>query len=240
MSNENSNEECRISGLCACLLLKHLFEQRGYRIEQNLIFNEYDTDFHIDGWDEEARVGFEILTSEEDEYDDLTLEEYRSLSDAQNRGELAIFIVDEVEPVSEEALLEEANEFLDEIEQELPLRRAGTASSGTKEVQESVKYAAEEYAKKKENELVLNRKRNQGKQIEKEAANTVSDDVPAVISSQDVMNGKSACDAKFRGQKKAFALRGCTSRKELFSFALINLGSIILFVYAAFYVWQQM
>ncbi|MGI9459823.1 MAG: hypothetical protein ACR2NF_07485, partial [Pirellulales bacterium] len=181
-------------------------------------------------------VGFEILTSEKDEYDDLTLEEYRSLSEAQNRGELAIFIVDEVEPVSEEALLEEANEFLAEIEHDLPFRKACAATSGTKEGKKSLENEAEECSKKKEDKLVLNRKRNQGKQTEKETANIVSEDVPAVISSQDVMNSKSAFDVNFRGWKKAFVLKGCASRKELFSLALINLGLTILFVYAALYV----
>jgi hypothetical protein len=80
------------------------------------MFREYGVEFHIDGWDKEARVGFEFLTSEDDDHDDLSLEEYKALGDAQQRGELAIFIIDEVEPVSAQALLAEAAEFLDEVE----------------------------------------------------------------------------------------------------------------------------
>ena len=99
-----------------CTHLSRLFRRRGYVIERNVMFREYGVEFHIDGWDKKARVGFEFLTSEDDDHDDLDLEEYKALSDAQQRGELAVFIIDEVEPVSTEALIEEANEFLDEVE----------------------------------------------------------------------------------------------------------------------------
>ena len=72
-------------------------------------------EFHIDGWDPQARVGFEFLTSEDEDHDDLTLDEYKELSAAQRRGELAVFIIDEVEPFSAEDLAAEAHEFLDEV-----------------------------------------------------------------------------------------------------------------------------
>ena len=99
-----------------CTLLARLFRRRGYAIERNVMFREYGVEFHIDGWDRKARVGFEFLTSEDDDHDDLSLEEYNSLTDAQRRGELALFIIDEVEPVSAADLLAEANDFLDEVE----------------------------------------------------------------------------------------------------------------------------
>jgi hypothetical protein len=60
-------------------------------------------------------VGFEFLTSEDEDHDDLTLDEYKELSAAQRRGELAVFIIDEVEPFSAEDLAAEAHEFLDEV-----------------------------------------------------------------------------------------------------------------------------
>ena len=99
-----------------CTLLARLFRRRGYAIERNVMFREYGVEFHIDGWDHKARVGFEFLTSEDDDHDDLTLEEYNTLSDAQQRGELSLFIIDEVEPLSAADLLAEANDFLDEVE----------------------------------------------------------------------------------------------------------------------------
>ena len=98
-----------------CDLLARLFSKRGYAIERNVAFREYGVEFHIDGWDPRARVGFEFLTSEDDDHIDLTLEEYNELTAAQRRGELALFIIDEVEPLAAEDLAAEAHEFLDEV-----------------------------------------------------------------------------------------------------------------------------
>jgi hypothetical protein len=78
------------------------------------MFREYGVEFHADGWDSKARVGFEFLSSEDDDHDDLTLAEYQTLMAAQKRGELALFIIDEVEPLSAAALLAAAEDFLDE------------------------------------------------------------------------------------------------------------------------------
>ena len=129
-----------------CTHLSRLFRRRGYVIERNVMFREYGVEFHIDGWDKKARVGFEFLTSEDDDHDDLDLEEYKALSDAQQRGELAVFIIDEVEPVSTEALIEEANEFLDEVELNRPLRKAPAPSK--KKKAKKKKKAAKKTSKK--------------------------------------------------------------------------------------------
>jgi len=99
----------------ACDLLARLFKARGYQISRNLTFREYGVSFHIDGWDAKARVGFEFLTSEDDDHDDLTLNEYKALMAAQQRGELSLFILDEVEPLSAAELTATAHEFLDEV-----------------------------------------------------------------------------------------------------------------------------
>jgi len=123
-----------------CTLLARLFRRRGYAIERNVMFREYGVEFHIDGWDHKARVGFEFLTSEDDDHDDLTLEEYNTLSDAQQRGELSLFIIDEVEPLSAADLLAEANDFLDEVE-------AGRSSKPSRK--KAVKKAARKKAAKK-------------------------------------------------------------------------------------------
>ena len=104
-----------LSEFDGCDLLARLFRARGYAIKRNQIFREYGVEFHIDGWDSKARVGFEFLTSEDEDHDDLTLEEYKTLCDAQRRGELAMFIIDEVEPLSEKDLAAEAHDFLDEM-----------------------------------------------------------------------------------------------------------------------------
>lgn len=122
-----------LSETTACDLLARLFKKRGYAVMRNLTFREYGVSFHIDGWDARKRVGFEFLTSEDDDHDDLTLAEYQTLMAAQQRGELALFIIDEVEPISASDLAETANAFLDEVEAAAatPRRKAKAASKKT-------------------------------------------------------------------------------------------------------------
>ena len=110
-----------------CDLLARLFRARGYSIERNLVFREYGVEFHVDGWDAKQRVGFEFLSSEDDDHDDLTLSEYQTLAAAQQRGELALFVIDEVEPLSAADLALQANEFLDEVDDALQARRMAGA-----------------------------------------------------------------------------------------------------------------
>ena len=156
-----------------CTHLSRLFRRRGYVIERNVMFREYGVEFHIDGWDKKARVGFEFLTSEDDDHDDLDLEEYKALSDAQQRGELAVFIIDEVEPVSTEALIEEANEFLDEVELNRPLRKAPTpskkkrAKKKKKAAKKTAKKTAKKKAKKKAKKAVVKKKSDKKKAVKK-------------------------------------------------------------------------
>ncbi len=105
-----------------CDLLTRVFRARGYTIARNLFFREYGVEFHIDGWDAKARVGFEFLSSEDDDHDDLSLVEYQALWTAQQLGELALFIIDEVEPLSAADLAASANEFLDEVAEAIKSR----------------------------------------------------------------------------------------------------------------------
>lgn len=104
-----------VSETKACDLLARLFKSRGYAVSRNVMFREYGVEFHADGWDPRARVGFEFLSSEDDDHDDLSLAEYQTLMAAQKRGELSLFIIDEVEPVSAADLVRAATDFLDEV-----------------------------------------------------------------------------------------------------------------------------
>jgi hypothetical protein len=135
-----------------CDLLMRLFTKRGYAIQRNLQFREYGVEFHIDGWDPQARVGFEFLTSEDEDHDDLTLDEYKALSAAQRRGELAVFIIDEVEPLSAEALAAEAHEFLDEVADaaHARLKAAGRRKPVAKKKAGSTKVAGKKVGSKKQ------------------------------------------------------------------------------------------
>lgn len=116
-----------VSETRACDLLARVFRARGYAIVRNVMFHEYGVEFHADGWDAAARVGFEFLSSEDDDHDDLTLREYKTLMDAQQRGELSLFIIDEVEPISAADLVSAANEFLDEMEAAVKARLQASA-----------------------------------------------------------------------------------------------------------------
>jgi hypothetical protein len=127
-----------------CDLLARLFKARGYTISRNQQFREYGVEFHIDGWDPQARVGFEFLTSEDEDHVDLSLDEYKTLTAAQRRGELALFIVDEVEPLSAEDLALEAHEFLDEVANAARARLARSSRGG-----KPAKKATKKVAKKK-------------------------------------------------------------------------------------------
>lgn len=134
-----------LSELKACDLLTQLFRARGYKIARNVMFREYGVEFHIDGWDAKARVGFEFLTSEDDDHDDLDLEEYKALMMAQQRGELSLFVMDEVEPNSADDLITEANDFLDEVE----LGRQARGGKPRARKKAAVKKAAKKKAGKK-------------------------------------------------------------------------------------------
>lgn len=99
----------------ACALLARLFEKRGYSIERNVPFRDLGVEFHCDGWDGKAKVGFEFLSSQHDDHDDLSLAEYQTLMDAQQRGRLHLLILDEVETLTVAELTAAANDFLDEL-----------------------------------------------------------------------------------------------------------------------------
>lgn len=140
-----------LSEAAGCDLLAKLFRARGYTIARNLQFREYGVEFHVDGWDAKARVGFEYLTSEDEDHDDLSLVEYQALMDQQRRGELSLFVIDEVEPISAADLEEQANEFLDEVEAARASRRAAGARkpAARKGVKPAPKAAAKKPAAKR-------------------------------------------------------------------------------------------
>ena len=135
-----------LSEAAGCDLLAKVFRARGYTIARNLQFREYGVEFHVDGWDAKARVGFEYLSSEDDDHDDLSVVEYQALMEQQRRGELSLFVIDEVEPISAADLEEQANEFLDEVEAARAARRSDGARKAT--AKKSVKPANKAAAKK--------------------------------------------------------------------------------------------
>lgn len=104
-----------------CELLHTVFRARGYRTQADVLFAEDGLEFHADGWDPDARVGFEYLTSESDDHHDLSAHEVTRLGDRMDRGELFILIIDESEVADAATLRFAAERFLDAVAR----RRAG-------------------------------------------------------------------------------------------------------------------
>jgi hypothetical protein len=123
-----------LSEAAGCALLARLFRARGYAIRRNVRFDEPGVSFDIDGWDASARVGFEFLSSEKEDHDDLSLREFERLKDAERRGELFVFVVDEAEPLSAAALRASADAFLDEVAARTSSRRGSAARAPGKRV----------------------------------------------------------------------------------------------------------
>jgi len=161
----------------ACDLLAKVFRGRGYDIQRNIPFSEYGASFHIDGWDPKARVGYEFLSSEDEDHDDLSLKEYQALMVAQMRGELALFVIDEVEPLSAKDLRETAEEFLDEVAsaraaRRKPARKKAKASSGR--LKAGAKKSAVKSAKKKAVKKSATKKAGKKPQPKKKVAGSKS------------------------------------------------------------------
>lgn len=98
-----------------CDILHAVFRARGYQTLANVAFAEDGVDFDADGWDPEARVGFEYMSSETDDHDDLGPDELARLAERMDRGELFFFIIDESEVPDAATLRWAAERFLDEV-----------------------------------------------------------------------------------------------------------------------------
>jgi hypothetical protein len=93
-------------------LLTARFEEAGYRVARDFHFHEGDISVDLDGWDAEARVGFEYITREagdDRQFDPPTLARFEQRMD---KGELFVLLVDEEEAVTAEALDAAARGFL--------------------------------------------------------------------------------------------------------------------------------
>ncbi len=185
----------------ACDLLARLFRAHGYTIARNIPFREYGVSFHIDGWDAKARVGFEFLTSEDEDHDDLTLEEYKTLMAAQQRGELSLFVIDEVEPLSVADLTEMTEEFLEEMAEAAAARKAGRRRAKKKAVRRSRAPKASGTAPRK-----VAGKKAAGKKAKKPAAK------PAAQAKAKKAKRKKATAQKAAATAKTTAKRGAKKK----------------------------
>lgn len=104
-----------------CEILQSVFAARGYPVLRDVAFAEGGVTFDADGWEPAARVGFEYLTSEAGDHEDLTADEMAELAARMDRGELFFLILDAVEVDEPDLLRWAAHQFLDEVER----RRGG-------------------------------------------------------------------------------------------------------------------
>jgi hypothetical protein len=137
-----------LSESSACALLARLFRQRGYAIERNFPFEEFGVSFDCDGWDRAARVGFEFLSSQHADHDDLSLAEFETLMDAQARGRLQLLVLDESEALTRQELTALATEFLDGLAapSAAAMRRGGGRSAPARRAAKAAKPPAKRAA----------------------------------------------------------------------------------------------
>lgn len=102
-------------------ILRETFEARGFAIVEGFPFREGDVSFDADGWDPNARVGYEFMTTSARDHEDLAPDELLRLSEWIREGRLFLFIVDETDVRDADELRRAAGAFLDEVER----RRAG-------------------------------------------------------------------------------------------------------------------
>jgi hypothetical protein len=93
-----------------CAVLKARFEAAGCRIIENHPLGEVPIE--LDGWDAERRVGYEWITTEAGDRDEVTPEVVAALEHKMAAGELYVLLVDEYDVDGPEELARAADRFL--------------------------------------------------------------------------------------------------------------------------------
>lgn len=96
----------------ACAQLKQRFEAAGFRIKENILFDEHGVRFEIDGFDADSRVGYEYVTREAGDGWDVDGDVIAALDERRSRGELHVLIVDEDDAPDKASLDQEIDSFL--------------------------------------------------------------------------------------------------------------------------------
>jgi hypothetical protein len=99
----------------ACAQLKARFEAAGFHIAENVMFDEDGVRFEIDGFDAEARVGYEYVTDEAGDSWDVDATVQDALAARRDKGELFVLVVTETEAPDAAALDKRAASFLAEL-----------------------------------------------------------------------------------------------------------------------------
>ena len=96
----------------ACALLKARFEAAGYRIEENIDFDEDGVRFELDGFDADKRVGYEYVSSDAGDGWDVDDSVIAALAARRDKGELFVLVIDERDAPDPGALGAKADAFL--------------------------------------------------------------------------------------------------------------------------------
>jgi len=120
----------------ACALLKARFEKAGYKIVENVAFDEDGVAFEVDGFDAAKRVGYEYITDEAGDTWDVDNDVIAKLAERRDAGELFILVVGESEAPDAAALGRAADLFLGQLAE---IERDGKkpAKKGTAKVAKS-------------------------------------------------------------------------------------------------------
>lgn len=98
-----------------CALLFERFTEAGYSIAQNFHFEEGDVSVDLDGWDEKARVGYEYITEEAGDRRSFDARTLAAFEKRMEKGELFVFLIDEHDALTADALTAAAKSFLGEL-----------------------------------------------------------------------------------------------------------------------------
>ena len=108
----------------ACQQLKQRFEAAGFRITEGVDFDEHGLRFELDGFDADARVGYEYHTREAGDGWDVDAAVVAKLAELHQAGKVHILVVSE-DAAPDEAKLDAAiTPFL------AALKQAGVGSGG--------------------------------------------------------------------------------------------------------------
>lgn len=99
-----------------CQVLLRAFEAAGYRMQTHYSLElPSGARISLDGYDPERKVGFEYITDEAGDRQELTPAVVEELEDAIQAGNFALLLVDELEVAEADELAALARQFLERV-----------------------------------------------------------------------------------------------------------------------------
>jgi hypothetical protein len=98
-------------------VLRRRFEAAGVAIATDHRMNVADREIVLDGYDAARKIGYEYVTTQAGDRQELTPAVVAELERRMRAGELALLLIDEVEAIDEAVLEEIADRFLAAVRQ---------------------------------------------------------------------------------------------------------------------------